>query len=124
MMKRLVQVVLAAVCLLSLASCGGKEDVLHMGIDAEILAIDSENTILEVRGLDQNSKLGERCRLDCTDADMIYVNYDNHDLKEIAFADLQVGDQLVLSIYESEFAETEDNIVRVHQVQLGTQRLN
>lgn len=123
-MKKWMIAVFSVTCLLCLASCSGQEDVLHMGLNAEILAIDVENTVLEIRGLDQDSHLGEHCSIDCTETPIIYCNYSNADVKEIAFADLQVGDQIILSVYKSELMDIQDGIIRVNQIQLGTQRLN
>lgn len=123
-MKKWVIAVFLVASLLCLASCSGKEDVLHMGLNAEILAIDVESTVLEIRGLDQDSRLRERCSIDCTETPIIYCNYSNEDVREIAFTDLQVGDQIILAVYESELMDIQDGIIRVNQIQLGTQRLN
>ena len=59
---------------------------------------------------------------------MIYCNYDTQDIVDITFDDLQVGDEIVLTIRNSEIKnlqKKDDNKAKiaVEQLQLGTQRI-
>ena len=58
---------------------------------------------------------------------MIFCNYETHELKDISFDDLQVGDEIILSIQSSEienFQKDSDTAkLKVEQLQLGTQRM-
>lgn len=131
-MKRIIALALALLCVLGAIGCRkAEEDVLHLGLNAEIIEIDAENLLLYVKGVDRESDeiFGGRTALDCSAAaetdKIIYVSYDEdvgNDPVIIQFSDLQVGDQLVLGIYESQLNSTDAMVVE--QVQLGTQRLN
>ena len=59
----------------------------------------------------------------------MYCNYETDETKSINFEDLQVNDEVLLGIRDSEIekAKSEDDSVskiKVEQVQLATQRLN
>ena len=59
---------------------------------------------------------------------MIYCNYDTHDVVDITLDDLQVEDEIILTIRSSEIEnhQKEDNNkakIEVEQLQLGTQRI-
>ena len=121
------------ICLLLLLSallltgCTAEEDVLHLGLNAEIVEIDAENHILYIADTGNEGVFGGRCAIDCTelmeDEEIIYVDYETHDLTFITFEQLTVGDHLVIKAYESELNDASDNILQVEQIQLGTQRM-
>ena len=128
-MKKLLSVFLLLTCILVFSSCTAKEeDVLHMGVDAIITAIDPEEKILTVKDFPEGDTFGEESFLLCKDTELIYCNYDSHEVRDISFEDLQVGDAVILNIYESELSKLKSpdsgKTVKVQQVQLGTQRLN
>ena len=115
---------------LGLAACQGgtDEDVLHLGVNAEILEIGGEGHLLYVKGLDgpENGVLGERAAIDCQKAveeeTLFYVNYDQADhVEQIRFDQLRVGDRIILGIYESQLDQ--EGAILVEQLQLGTQRM-
>lgn len=112
---------------LLLTGCTAEEDVLHLGLNAEIVEIDAENHILYVSDMGNEGVFGGRCAIDCTermeDEEIIYVDYETHDLTVITFEQLTVGDHLVINAYESELNDASDNILQVEQIQLGTQRM-
>ena len=59
---------------------------------------------------------------------MIYCNYDTQDVVDITLDDLQVGDEIILTIRSSEIEnlQKEDGNkgkIAVEQLQLGTQRI-
>ena len=59
---------------------------------------------------------------------MIYCNYDTHDVVDITLDDLQVGDEIILTIRNSEIEnlqKEDDNKTKiaVEQLPLGTQRI-
>ena len=59
---------------------------------------------------------------------MIYCNYDTQDVIDITLDDLQVGDEIILTIRSSEIEnlqKEDDNKAKitVEQLQLGTQRI-
>ena len=103
------------------------EDVLHLGLNAEIVEIDAENHILYVSDTGNEGVFGGRCAIDCTELiqeeNLIYVDYETDDIIFIDFDQLTEGDRLVINAYESELNDDSDNLLHVEQIQLGTQRL-
>lgn len=115
---------------LALFCCGCKEeDVLHAGLNAEILEVNVENKTIRVRNLDRSGQLLlEECTFDCSEAEkedlIIYVKYGTGDVTQLSLSDLQPGDELFLSIHESELAKVESGKARLYGIQLGTQRFS
>lgn len=104
-----------------------EKDVLHLGVNAVITEINTENQTITVKDADQNEVLGENCVIACSDIPLFYCHYDTHEIKDISLEDLQVDDSVILGIYNSELEayknKTGDNILHIEQLQLGTQRL-
>lgn len=128
-MKRLVVLLLLFVSLLTTASCGQKEEILYMGLNAEIVDIDADNAVLYVRDMDsERAVFGEKCALDCNEAisevKLLYVNYESGDVRTIDFAEFVIGDFVIVSLFDSEKESAKDNVAVAEQVQLATQRMN
>lgn len=131
-MKKFIIVIL---CALYMLGCGKEdEDVLHLGLNAKIVEIDSDKHIIYVSDMNGNIEkvFDGKCALDCSKAiekgNIIYVNYEDvNDVRTISFEDLAVGDEIIINIYDSELNNTEDTInveaIVVEQIQLGTQRM-
>ncbi|MBQ8734239.1 MAG: hypothetical protein IJY76_07145 [Anaerotignum sp.] len=120
-------------CLLTLiatstACSKPEEDILHLGLNAEITEIDAENYALHVKGADEDSEVvfGGNSVLDCSKAvesqNIIYVDYADESVTLIEFEDLQIGDAVILNIYESELNGSDNESIVVEQIQLATQR--
>ena len=114
--------------LLALSGCK-KEEAVYLGLNAEIIKIDIENQTLCVKDPDESGVFGEECEIDCREAiekhRVIYCNYETHDVKEINWKDLQAGDEIMLTLSETEDAKIEEGTAaKTNQIQLGTQRLN
>lgn len=95
---------------------------LTLGVNAIITEIDKENKIITTKDS------GEDCLIDCSKIPMIYCNYDTQDVVDITLDDLQVGDEIILTIRSSEIEnlqKEDDNKgkIAVEQLQLGTQRI-
>jgi len=119
----LILVVVLALGCGSLVSCQGQDDVLHLGLDARILEIDPENSVLYVEGLGDDAGIfGSRCALDCAGADLLHVNYETDELTTLDFSQFQVGDTVIVGLYDSQRADAENGTAQVESVQLGTQR--
>lgn len=106
-----------------------KKELVHGGLNAEIIEIDAENHILYVRDIVENIGIfGERCALDLNRAinqlQLFYVNYDSGYLKELEFADFQVGDSVIVYLRDNEFKKALNSTAVAEQVQLDTQRMN
>ena len=127
-MKKVVFIVSTLCLILLLVACGQKdEDVLHLGLNATIVEIDASNHILYVADLGSSEVFGGRCAIDCTDLiedeEIIYVNYETHELSIIQFSDLLVGDAVIINAYEKNLNTADDSPLIVEQIQLAAQRL-
>ena len=128
-MKKVICIISAVCLLLILAACGKKDDdVLHLGLNASIVDIDATNHILYVADLGSSEVFGGRCAIDCKDLiedeEIIYVDYETHELSIIQFSDLLVGDAVIINAYEKDLNAPEDSPLKVEQIQLATQRLD
>ena len=116
--------------ILSLFCCAcQKESVLHAGFDVELLEVDVENQTIRVRDLREEGKtFGQDCTLDCSKVveygNILYIHYDTGEELCLELSDLQPGDELFLSIHESELAKVESGKARLYGIQLGTQRFS
>ena len=114
----------------NLAPAYHPEGILHLGLNAEIVEIDTSNHILYVKDIDESADVfGDRCAIDCNYAisrfNLLYVNYgDANDVSTIGFADFQVGDAVIIGLYDSEKQKALNGSAVAEQVQLGTQRMN
>lgn len=105
-----------------------EEDILHLGLNAEITEIDAKNYVLHVKDVDEDSEavFGGNSVLDCSKAvesqNIIYVDYADESVTLIEFDDLQIGDAVILNIYESELNGSDNESIVVEQIQLATQR--
>ena len=127
-MKKVVYIVSTLCLILLLVACGQKdEDVLHLGLNATIVEIDASNHILYVADLGSSEVFGGRCAIDCTDLiedeEIIYVDYETHELSIIQFSDLLVGDAVIINAYEKNLNTADDSPLIVEQIQLAAQRL-
>lgn len=106
------------------------EGILHLGLNAEIVEIDAGNHILYVKDVDESADVfGYVCAIDCDYAisryNLLYVNYgDANDVRTIEFSDFQVGDKVIIGLYDSEKQKALNGAAVAEQVQLGTQRMN
>ena len=116
-MKKFLTLLLAFLMIFAVGcSKKAKEpDVLHLGIDCEILEIDSEKKILVLSGIGEDEKIiGNGVKFDCADVDI------NMDEKFINFEDLKTGDHVAIGIYESEMEKigNEKEVPKLKQVEL------
>lgn len=128
-MKKIIMALCILVCVLALASCGSSSnEILHLGVNAVITEIDAPNKTIIVRDADERGILGEKCLIDCSEIPLIYCQYDTHQVKEISFDNLQVNDDVILSIRDSEIESYKNEhgqvgSIKIEQLQLGTQRI-
>ena len=112
----------------NLAPAYHPEGILHLGLNAEIVEIDTSNHILYVKDIDESVDVfGDRCAIDCNYAisrfNLLYVNYgDANDVRTIGFNDFQMGDAVIIGLYDSEKQKALNGAAVAEQVQLGTQK--
>ena len=129
-MKKIIALVLAIACILTISACNQKEneDILHLGINAEIVEIDTDNQIVYIVDFGEEKVFGARCGIDCKqliiDQEILYVDYDTEEVSLIQFADLAIGDKVTINAYESQLDSINDGVIEVEQIQLATQKLN
>lgn len=129
-MNKFIAVVLSLVCVLTLSACNQEdnEDILHLGINAEIVEIDTEKQIVYIVDYGEEKVFGVKCAIDCkeliADQEIIYVDYNTEKVSLIQFSDLAVGDMVTINAYESQLNGVADGMIEVEQIQLATQRFN
>ena len=130
MMKRMIMALCIFICVFTLVACSGQQtnEPLTLGVNAIITEIDKENKIITTKDSGEEGVLGDDCLIDCSQIPMIYCNYDTQDVVGITLDDLQVGDEIILTIRSSEIEnlqKEDDNKAKiaVEQLQLGTQRI-
>lgn len=130
-MKKIIAIFYTCICVLSLVACGNqqKEDALRLGIHVIITEIDTTNKTITVKDGDNEDILGKKCIIDCSKIPIMYCDDETDETESIDFEDLQVNDEVLLGIRDSEIEKekSEDDSVsriKVEQVQLATQRLN
>ena len=101
------------ICAFTLVACSGQQtnEPLTLGVNAIITEIDKENKIITTKDSGEEGVLGEDCLIDCSKIPMIYCNYDTQDVVDITLDDLQVGDEIILTIRSSEI---ENRMPRMH----------
>ena len=130
MMKKMIMALCIFICVFTLVACSGQQtnEPLALGINAIITEIDETNKIITTKDSGEEGVLGDDCLIDCSQIPMIYCNYDTQDVVGITLDDLQVGDEIILTIRSSEIEnlqKEDDNKAKiaVEQLQLGTQRI-
>ena len=129
-MKKLIALVLALAFVFALSACNKEEnkDILHLGLNAEIVEIDATNQIVCVVDYGEDEVFGVKCLIDCkkliADKEIIYVDNETGAVSLIRFSDLAVGDKVTINAYESQLSGISDGIIEVEQIQLATQRIN
>lgn len=126
-MKKLSVLLVLLICALGFVFYKStKDNIVHAGVNAVISEIDAEKNQITVTDLEAGRFSVENCIIDCTNAPMIYCNYDTEDVREITIQDLQVGDSVILNVKETELTNLPNGsiVLKIDQLQLGTQRLN
>ena len=93
------------ICLL-LCACSQQKPIRLLA-DAEIVSTDSQNQTITVRDAGETTVFGEHGTADCSKATLSAYNSDSGKTQEIGFEDLQVGDYVVIGLYENEKAQAE-----------------
>ena len=128
-MKKFIALILAFAFVFALSACNKEEneDILHLGLNAEIVEIDATNQIVFVVDYGDEKVFGVKCPIDCkkliADKEIIYVDNETKEVSLIQFSDLAVGDKVTINAYESQLNGISDGIIQVEQILLSTQRL-
>ncbi len=99
-MKKIV-LLLLALPLLVLTACGSNtEEISYVGVNAEIIEISSVLDGVVVKGLDQDSILGEECYISFENPEtyFLHVDYSTGEVTDIQFKDLAVGDSISIDV--------------------------
>ncbi len=125
-MKKILSIVLVLVMVLAFAGCNHQEESLHLGYNFRILDINSENMTLTVEDMNSRQRIEGKILIPCSDIPIIYCDYKTQDVTAIDFSDLTVGDEIIITAYKKDInalaEENSNNILKVSQIQLGTQR--
>lgn len=100
-MKRiLLFAVVMGLLIAGLISWRNKEEIMYIGVNAEILEINTELKGFVVKSLDENSILGEKCYISCENPEMyfIYADNDTREVQNLTYEDFLVGDEITVDI--------------------------
>lgn len=128
-MKKIGMVLCVFLFMISMTACSSsKNNPVHLGVNAVITEIEEENNTITVKDSAEEGVLGKNCLIDCSSTSMIYCDYDTGQVVSISFEDLQVQDEIILSIPNSEIEHSKDkdnkaSTIKVEQLQLSTQRM-
>lgn len=136
-MKKVVSLFLALICVLGLIACSQNEkdlvsdvendDTLYAGLNAEIVDIDTENQIIYVEDCDDDEHYFEKkSAIDCRNLNenkkFIYVDYDTGHLMYIDIFDLEIGDDIIVTVYDDQLDISNNGLIVPEQIQLSTQQ--
>ncbi|MDY0236444.1 MAG: hypothetical protein RBR71_10465 [Gudongella sp.] len=108
--------VLIILSLSILVSCREEQEVIHMGVNAEILEIYEDEKAFLVRGLDDNSILGDKSYVRTENA--YYTELVDEKPIDIEFKDFSVGDCITVDVvYVSESYPTQTSTERVQLIE-------
>ena len=130
MLHRKVRGIGIALCLLtlllSLSGCGSLKYDSLLIVNAVITEVDTGKQTIMVKDDVDESTLGEECLIDCSTVPMVYCDFATQKVTRISFEELQVNDKVIVSIRSSEMESFRsgggENIIKVEQLQLYTQR--
>lgn len=108
------------ICLL-LCACSQQKPIRLLA-DAEIVSTDSQNQTITVRDAGETTVFGEHGTADCSKAALSAYNSDSGKTQEIGFEDLQVGDYVVIGLYENEKAQAQTETVHAESVKRMRQK--
>ena len=131
MLNRNVRGIGIALCLLtlllSLSGCGPLKDDTLLTVNAVITEVDTEKQTITVKDDAGERTLGEDCLIDCSSIPVAYCDFATQKVTRISFEELQVNDKVIVSIRSSEMESFRsgggENIIKVEQLQLYTQRV-
>ena len=102
-MKKIGMVLCVFLFMISMTACSSlKDNPVHLGVNAVITEIDEAMIELDIQVGAEEGILGKNCLIDCSSIPMIYCDYDTGQVVSISFEDLQVQDEIILSIRNSE----------------------
>ena len=108
-MKKIGMVLCVFLFMISMTACSSlKDNPVHLGVNAVITEIDEGNNTITVKDSAEEGILGKNCLIDCSSTSMIYCDYDTGQVVSISFEDLQVQDEIILSIRNSEIENSKD----------------
>ncbi|MCC5911722.1 MAG: hypothetical protein JJT76_14955 [Clostridiaceae bacterium] len=108
-MKKIFIVILCLILILCLSSCKNKDGISHMGVNAEVLEIFSDEKGLLVKALDKDSVLGYKYYVNCSDMKTYFIEVIDSKPIDIMFEDFSVGDRITVNI--TKFEDKQDEII-------------
>ena len=120
MKRKLISTVILLSLIVGLSACGMSKKTTHIGVNAEILEINTESKGFVVKSLDDNSILGEKCYISCENPEVYYIYADNKsgEIQDLTYEDFIVGDHITVDVQS-----VDNSYTLTSRVQLITQRL-
>ena len=117
-MKKIIGLVITLILLTALVSCNQKNGTSYVGLNAEIIAINSELRGFTVKG--DGTVLGEKCYINLEGDDIYYIYADNEtgETQYLEYSDFIEGDIITVDT-----DTVENKCALATRIQLLTQRL-
>lgn len=127
-MKKFIFTISIFILLFSFSGCKTQTDTepLHLGVNAIITEIDTDNQVITVTHIDSENAQNNQLTINCSDIPIIYCEYNSGKVASINFDDLQINDEIILSLTDAEYQKfTSENTgeIKAEQIQLSSQRL-
>ena len=119
-MKKVASLALAFALMITLIACSQKEAKSYAGLNAEIIAINSDLKGFTVKSLDNDTVLGGQCYVNLESDDVYYIYTDNEtgETQNLKYSDFIVGDEITIDT-----DKIENKCTLATRVQLITQRI-
>ncbi len=119
-MKKIAYLALTLTLMITLVACNQNEVTGYVGLNAEIVSINSELKGFTVKSLDHNSVLGDKCYINLEGDNVYYIYADNQTLEtqDLEYSDFMVGDAITIDT-----AKVEHKCALARRIQLITQRI-
>lgn len=120
MKRSLISTMILLSLIVGLTACGMSKDTTYIGLNAEILEINTELKGFVVKSLGDNSILGEKCYISCENPEVYYIYSDNKssETQDLTYKDFMVGDHITVDVQS-----VENSCTLTSRIQLLTQRL-
>lgn len=126
MRKEFSILLLIVLSLAILVSCRNEQEVIHMGVNAEIIEIHKDEKAFLVRGLGENNILGDKSYVSVEEA--YFIEVVDEEPVDIEFKDFSVGDKITVDVvYVSESYPTQtstDRIQLIHRAQANYEKIS
>ena len=118
-MKKILSLFIMLTLIMIIVGCKQNSDESYIGLNAEIININSDLKGFTVKVMDDN-ELGEKCYINLENEDVyfIYANNETNETQDLEYSDFVVGDIITIDT-----DKVENKSALAKRIQLITQRI-